>query len=271
VLLGDGTGGFSTATNFPVGISPASVTIGDFNEDGKLDLATANTVAKNVSVLLGNGTGGFSTAANFGIGIGNTPVSSTTGDFNGDGNLDLVTGNFNSFNSNSVSILLGNGMGGFNIAIDFPVGWAPTSVTTGDFNGDGKLDLVTANFNSNSVSVLLNTCNPDTDGDTVPDSTDNCPLNANPDQLDTDSDGIGNVCDSDDDNDGVADAADNCPLTSNPSQSDFDLDGIGDTCDPQTGPPRNKEQCKNGGYARFDFPRTFRNQGDCIQFVNTGR
>ncbi len=57
----------------------------------------------------------------------------------------------------------------------------------------------------------------------------------------------------------------------NPNQANFDLDGIGDVCDPQTGPPRNKEQCKNGGWMRFDFPRRFRNQGDCIQFVNTGR
>ncbi|MBA2493129.1 MAG: cadherin-like domain-containing protein [Acidobacteria bacterium] len=88
---------------------------------------------------------------------------------------------------------------------------------------------------------------------------------------DTDGDGQGDVCDTDDDNDGVPDTADNCPLTFNPDQADFDLDGIGDTCDPQTGPPRNKEQCKNGGWMRFDFPRTFRNQGDCIQFVNTGR
>jgi hypothetical protein len=75
----------------------------------------------------------------------------------------------------------------------------------------------------------------------------------------------------DTDNDGIADAADNCPLTYNPDQADIDLDGIGDACDTQTGPPQNKEQCKNGGWMRFNFPRTFRSQGDCIQFVNTGR
>ncbi len=73
------------------------------------------------------------------------------------------------------------------------------------------------------------------------------------------------------DGDGIADAADNCPLTFNPDQADFDLDGIGDVCDDSTGPPVNKQQCKNGGWSLFDSPYRFRNQGDCIQFVLTGR
>ncbi len=88
---------------------------------------------------------------------------------------------------------------------------------------------------------------------------------------DTDGDTQADCVDADDDSDGVPDASDNCQLTANTDQADFDLDGIGDTCDAQTGPPRNKEQCKNDGWMRFDFPRTFRNQGDCIQFVNTGK
>ncbi|HYP39114.1 MAG TPA: thrombospondin type 3 repeat-containing protein [Chloroflexia bacterium] len=124
-----------------------------------------------------------------------------------------------------------------------------------DLDGDGVGDV----------------CDSDDDGDGVADTTDNCPVVPNSNQADTDGDGLGDVCDSDDDNDGVADGLDNCPLTANADQADFDNDGIGDACDTQTGPPTNKEQCKNGGWARFDSPRTFSNQGDCIQYVNTGK
>lgn len=72
-------------------------------------------------------------------------------------------------------------------------------------------------------------------------------------------------CDPDDD--GVLDPMDNCPNVFNPNQEDFDLDDIGDACDPQTGPASNKDQCKNGGWRRFDTPRSFRNEGDCVQSI----
>ncbi len=88
----------------------------------------------------------------------------------------------------------------------------------------------------------------DTDGDGIPDSQDNCPTVKNPDQTDTNGNGVGDACDtppldndhdgipdstdSDDDNDGVPDARDNCPLVANPDQADDDRDGIGNACDP---------------------------------------
>lgn len=88
---------------------------------------------------------------------------------------------------------------------------------------------------------------------------------------DTDGDGIKDCVDTDKDNDGVADVADNCPLVKNGNQADFDLDGKGDACDLLTGPPKNQGQCKNNGWARFNVPRKFKNQGDCLQFLNTGK
>ncbi len=74
-------------------------------------------------------------------------------------------------------------------------------------------------------------CDPDKDGDGIPDVIDNCPLVFNPDQRDTDMNGIGDVCDSDKDGDSIPNAVDNCPTIFNPDQLDTDGDGIGDACD----------------------------------------
>jgi hypothetical protein len=77
--------------NFGVGSAPRSVAVGDFNGDGKLDLAVANYGYSNVSVLLGNGDGSFRIATNIGVGSG--PTSVAVGDFNGDGVQDLAVAN----------------------------------------------------------------------------------------------------------------------------------------------------------------------------------
>jgi hypothetical protein len=150
VLLGNGDGTFQSAQTFPAGNGSAFVTVGDFNGDGKLDLAVANYNDGTVSVLLGNGDGTFQAARNFGAGSG--PWSVAVGDYNGDGKLDLAVADLN---SSTISVLLGNGDGTFQPARAFSVGSNPASVATGDFNGDGKLDLVVTNFGSASISVLL--------------------------------------------------------------------------------------------------------------------
>jgi hypothetical protein len=93
----------------------------------------------------------FSPAVVYPVGAG--PRAVVTGDFNGDGRLDLVTANPSSNTVNTVSILLGNADGTFQPAQNFVTGAGPQSVAVGDFNGDGKLDIVTAN--GGDVSVLL--------------------------------------------------------------------------------------------------------------------
>src|SRR5205823_860128 len=92
---------FSPAVSYPVGASPQAVVTGDFNGDGRLDLAVANVSSNTVSILLGNANGTFQPAQNFATGVGR--LSLAVGDFNGDGNLDLVTANAN---SGDVSVLL---------------------------------------------------------------------------------------------------------------------------------------------------------------------
>jgi hypothetical protein len=151
ILLGDGMGGFSPRTNFPVGSSPASVAVGDFNNDGKQDLAVANYGSNNVSILLGNGDGTFSAPTNFAV---RGAKSVVVGDFNGDGNQDIAVAN--GFTTNTVSILLGDGLGGFSAPTNFAAGDYPFAVAVGDFDGDGKQDLAVANYlDSNTVSILL--------------------------------------------------------------------------------------------------------------------
>ena len=96
----------------------------------------------------------FGAATGSPFAAGTSPRSLAIADINRDGKLDLVIANFT---SNNVSILLGNGAGGFSPAAGSPftAGTGPTSVTIADFNGNGKLDVAVANSSSNDVTLLL--------------------------------------------------------------------------------------------------------------------
>jgi OOP family OmpA-OmpF porin len=88
----------------------------------------------------------------------------------------------------------------------------------------------------------------DTDGDGIPDASDNCPWNANVDQADLDRDGLGDVCDDDIDGDGILNVSDNCPTVANPNQEDRDGDGVGDACSSDRdgdGIADSADQCPN--------------------------
>lgn len=144
---------FNTATNYVAGATqPLSVCYADFNNDGKLDLATSNDNSNKVSVFLGTGTGSFGAATVFSVGT--APRSIISADFNGDGKADLAVANGL---SNNISVLLGTGTGSFGTATNFAAANYPSSVCSGDFNADGKLDLAVSNVSSNNVSILLGT------------------------------------------------------------------------------------------------------------------
>ena len=155
ILLGDGTGSFSAPITYAVGSKPVSIASGDFNGDGKPDLAVANNASQNISILLGDGAGGFAPATNVSSG-GTLPHSVASGDFSRDGKLDLAVVNTQEA---KIVILNGDGAGNFNFSTSFASGAPdPKYVSANDLNGDGRPDLVVGHESSRRVSVLLNTC-----------------------------------------------------------------------------------------------------------------
>ena len=147
ILLGNGNGTFSVPDeNIPTtGSNPLAFVAGDFNGDGKVDLAVANYRSNNLTILLGNGDGGF-TATDATPATGSFPAAIVAGDFNKDGKLDLAVdnqcGTGGACTAGTVTILLGDGTGNFTAAAASPTtGSGPLSMAVADFNEDGNLDL----------------------------------------------------------------------------------------------------------------------------------
>ena len=143
------------------GVDPTAFVEGDFNGDGKLDLAVANSGSNAVQILLNAGNYNFVPGASYFSGYHNAnssavPVSIVTADFNGDGKLDLAVANYDATNrTGTVEIFLGNGDGTFVAANTYS--WpncSPKALAAADFNGDGKIDLAVANYNSGKVTIL---------------------------------------------------------------------------------------------------------------------
>lgn len=142
VFLNDGAGVFPSRTMYPV-IGATDITTGDFNNDGKLDIASVNQLTTGtVTVLLGTGTGSFGSPIVSSSG-GGSPRYISPGDFNNDGKLDLAVSN--TFDTagpeRNIAILLGNGMGSFTVISNNP----PTNMLrAADLNSDGKTDVLAA-------------------------------------------------------------------------------------------------------------------------------
>ena len=157
ILLGNGDGTFQPQATYAAGNGPTALALGDFNGDGLLDVAVAdagiNGVGQGVSILLGNGDGTFQAPKFYPI-AGTYPASIVAGDFTDNGVLDLAVAN--QFSGN-VSILLGDGRGGFSGPITISLldpGAEPISMVAGDFTGDGRLELAVLDQTNNEVSIL---------------------------------------------------------------------------------------------------------------------
>jgi glucose/arabinose dehydrogenase len=161
VLIGRGDGTFNPSVRYPAGAGPHSIRAGDVDGDGRSDLATANDGSATISVLRGLADGTFMPAVNYPT--GSVPKGVAIADIDGDGLADLLSantaGNYPTCcnpGGDTISLLLNAGGGSFAAAETYTAGTTPFAVAAGDFDGDGDLDVVTANWHSSDLAILRN-------------------------------------------------------------------------------------------------------------------
>jgi len=147
---------------YHAGHGPNAITLGDFNNDGKIDIVAANACGDRlcqtngvVKVLFNNGDGTFSAGPSSQSADSGNSIALTAGDFNNDGNLDLAVVNTAINQLGDVTILLGKGNGHFKLVNAYGLGEVPLFVRAGDFNHDGNMDIAVTLNNPPKVAVLL--------------------------------------------------------------------------------------------------------------------
>ena len=159
LLLGNGRGEFTTGATTLLGANVRAVALEDFNRDGQLDLIAADS-ADQPALFLNNGQGGFGAASSTGaFGAGMNLNQFAAGDFNGDGNQDVLAATQPGCSTGTAAVIVfpGDGRGGFGPGVRSYVNAPPRSILTGDFNGDGRTDAVLAGgcFSSSAVALAL--------------------------------------------------------------------------------------------------------------------
>jgi hypothetical protein len=150
--LGNGDGTFGTAIGSDIGSGSTGLVLGDFNGDGKLDVAPADYYNSTVSIGLGNGDGTFTPTGSYSTGAGSSPWKIAAGNIAGNGRLDLAVV---SPYTGQAAVFVSNGDGTFQSAryVALGQGTRPSGIALADVNGDGLADLTVANQDANTVAV----------------------------------------------------------------------------------------------------------------------
>ncbi|MGD0338143.1 MAG: FG-GAP-like repeat-containing protein [Bacteroidota bacterium] len=175
IFLNTSTSGsisLASKVDYTTGSDPLGIAIGDIDGDGKHDVVVTNFGSNTISVFRNTSTSGsVSLASKIDYTAGNAPYGIATTDIDGDGKPDIVVTNFG---GNTVSVLRNTSTSGsVSLAskVDYTTGNSPIDIAITDINGDGKPDLVTANYGSNIISLLRNTVGTvgvESDGQTLP-------------------------------------------------------------------------------------------------------
>ncbi len=156
ILLGCGNGCFSSMITHSTGDNsrPFGIAVGDFNNDGQLDIVVTNSRTDNVGVLLGYGNGSFTAVITYSTGGSSYPTAVAVGDINNDDQLDIIVSNFAACN---VGILFGYGNGSFSVVKTYSTGETsfPYSFTLIDLDIDGQLDIIVANFGASNIGIFF--------------------------------------------------------------------------------------------------------------------